>query len=146
MCLFRTISSSTFIISGVQQIYTPSKKSRIDTGRTKFDQKTDCILSVCGSYGQRTHRYEENTLGSTVSCFREEGMCRRSDFGKIPSCKAESSRTKWSKRNPSDLATFHDECFWLEEKSRKQCFRRGQMLRCGRAPESGNRECTQVIE
>ena len=27
---------------------------RIDTGRTKFEQQTDSILSACGSYGQRT--------------------------------------------------------------------------------------------
>ena len=27
---------------------------RIDTGRSKFEQQTDSILSACGSYGQRT--------------------------------------------------------------------------------------------
>ena len=31
---------------------------RIDTGRTKFEQKTDGILYVCGSYEQRTQRSE----------------------------------------------------------------------------------------
>ena len=29
---------------------------KIDTGRTKFEQKTDGILYVCGSYEQRTQR------------------------------------------------------------------------------------------
>ena len=33
---------------------------RIDTRRTKFEQKTDGILYVCGSYEQRTQRFEEN--------------------------------------------------------------------------------------
>ena len=33
-------------------------KFRIDTGRTKFGQKTDGILYVCGSHGQRTQRSE----------------------------------------------------------------------------------------
>ena len=28
--------------------------SGLDTGRTKFEQQTDSILSACGSYGQRT--------------------------------------------------------------------------------------------
>ena len=33
---------------------------RIDTRRTKFEQNTDGILYVCGSYEQRTQRSEQN--------------------------------------------------------------------------------------
>ena len=33
---------------------------RIDTGRTKFEQKTDGILHVCESYEQRTQRSGDN--------------------------------------------------------------------------------------
>ena len=46
MSLFRTVSSSTFIMSDVQSI-TFHHEFRIDTGRPKFEQKTDSILSVC---------------------------------------------------------------------------------------------------
>ena len=41
---------------------------RIDTGRTKFEQKTDGFLHVSGSYEQRTQRSEYNWPGSTASC------------------------------------------------------------------------------
>ena len=41
---------------------------RIDTGRTKFEQKTDGILHVCGSYEQRTQRSWYNWPESTRSC------------------------------------------------------------------------------
>ena len=41
---------------------------RIDTGRTKFEQQTDSILSACGSYGQRTQGSWHDRLGSTASC------------------------------------------------------------------------------
>ena len=33
---------------------------RVDTRRTKFEQKTDGILHVCGSHEQRTRRSEQN--------------------------------------------------------------------------------------
>ena len=36
--------------------------------QTKFEQKTDGILHVCGSYEQRTQRSEQNWPGSTASC------------------------------------------------------------------------------
>ena len=43
-----------FIILDVQSIYTPSQsQDRIDTGRTKFEQKTDGILHVCGSHEKK---------------------------------------------------------------------------------------------
>ena len=41
---------------------------RIDTGRSKFEQTTDSILSACGSYGQRTQGSRDDRLGSTASC------------------------------------------------------------------------------
>ena len=36
--------------------FTLLHKFRIDTGRLEFEQKTDSILSACGSYEQRTQR------------------------------------------------------------------------------------------
>ena len=41
---------------------------RIDTGRSKFEQSTDNILSACGSYGQRTQGSRKDRLESTASC------------------------------------------------------------------------------
>ena len=41
---------------------------RVGTGRSKFEQTTDSILSACGSYGQGTQRSWEDRLGSTASC------------------------------------------------------------------------------
>ena len=41
-------------------LFTLHHKFRIDTGRTKFEQKTDGILYVCGSYEQRTQRSKRN--------------------------------------------------------------------------------------
>ena len=38
--------------------FTLHHKFRIDTGMTKFEQKTDGILHACGSYEQRTQRSE----------------------------------------------------------------------------------------
>ena len=32
---------------------------RIDTGRSQFEQKTDSVLSACGSFGQRTQGYPD---------------------------------------------------------------------------------------
>ena len=43
-------------------------KFRIDTGKTKFEQKTNNILYVCGSYEQGTQRSEYHWPGSTTSC------------------------------------------------------------------------------
>ena len=40
---------------------------RIDTRRTKFEQKTDGSLYVCGSYEQRVQRSGQNWPGSTAS-------------------------------------------------------------------------------
>ena len=52
MPLFRAASSNTFIMSDVQSICIPSS-IQDDTGRTKFEQQTDSILSACGSHGQK---------------------------------------------------------------------------------------------
>ena len=52
MWLFRAASSSTFLCRMCNQ-FTFQHQFRIDTGRSKFEQKTDSILSVCGFYGQR---------------------------------------------------------------------------------------------
>ena len=41
---------------------------RIDTGRSKFEQQTEGILSACGSYGQRTQGSWHDRFGSTASC------------------------------------------------------------------------------
>ena len=38
--------------------FTLHHEFRIDAGKTKFEQKTDSILHVCGSYEQRTQRSE----------------------------------------------------------------------------------------
>ena len=43
-------------------------KFRIDSGRTKFGQKTDGILHICGSYEQGTQSSSCNWPGSTASC------------------------------------------------------------------------------
>ena len=48
--------------------FTIHHEFRIDTRRTKFEQKTDGILHVCGFYEQRTQRSEYNWPGSTTSC------------------------------------------------------------------------------
>ena len=50
---------------------------RIDTRRTKFEQKTDGILHVCGPYEQRTQRSQQNWLGSTASCMVQAGKSGR---------------------------------------------------------------------
>ena len=54
MSLFRTVSSITFLSCRMCNQFTSHHQFRIDTGRTKFEQQTDSILSACGSYGQRT--------------------------------------------------------------------------------------------
>ena len=41
---------------------------RIDTGRTKYEQQIDSILSACGSHRQRTQGSWHDRLGSTASC------------------------------------------------------------------------------
>ena len=41
---------------------------RIDTGRTKFEQKTDGILHVCWSYGQKSQGSSCDRLECTASC------------------------------------------------------------------------------
>ena len=42
---------------------------RIETGKSKFEQTTDSILSACGSHGQRTQGSWHDRLGrSTASC------------------------------------------------------------------------------
>ena len=41
---------------------------RIDTWRSKFEQKTDSILSACGSYGQESQGSWYGRVGSTASC------------------------------------------------------------------------------
>ena len=48
--------------------FTLHHKSRIDTGRTKFEQNTDSILHGCESYEQGTQRSVWDWLGSTTSC------------------------------------------------------------------------------
>ena len=40
--------------------FTLRHEFRFDTGRTTFEQKTEGILHVCGSYEQRTQRSEQN--------------------------------------------------------------------------------------
>ena len=47
LSIFRTFSSSTFIMSDVQSIqFTFHHQFGFDTGRTKFEQHTDSVLSV----------------------------------------------------------------------------------------------------
>ena len=48
--------------------FTLHHEFRIDTRRTKFEQKTDGILHICGSYEQGTQRSRCNWLGCTASC------------------------------------------------------------------------------
>ena len=50
--LFWTVSSSTFIMSMCNQ-FTFHHQFRIDTGRSKFEQQIDSILSACGSHRQK---------------------------------------------------------------------------------------------
>ena len=67
MSLFRTVSSSTIVMSDVQSIDIPSS-IRDDTWRSKFEQQTDSILSACGSYGQRIQGSCYDRLDCTASC------------------------------------------------------------------------------
>ena len=48
--------------------FTLHREFRIDTRRTKFEQKTDGILHVCGSNEQGTWRSRWNWLECTASC------------------------------------------------------------------------------
>ena len=48
--------------------FTIHHQFRIDTGRSKFEQQTDSILSACGSYVQRTQGSWHDRLGRTASC------------------------------------------------------------------------------
>ena len=51
--------------------FTLHHKFRIDTGRSKFEQSTDSILSICESYEQRTQSSESHRHGSTASCMEK---------------------------------------------------------------------------
>ena len=48
--------------------FTLHHEFRIDTGKTKFGQNTNDILSVCGSYEQRTQRSLWHWPGNTTFC------------------------------------------------------------------------------
>ena len=48
--------------------FTLHHKFRMDTGRTKFEQKTDSILSACESCEQRTQGSWDSRPESTASC------------------------------------------------------------------------------
>ena len=55
---------------------------RIDTRRTKFEKKTDSILSTCGSHGQESHGSWQDRLGSTASCtIHAQSMEETSKYG-----------------------------------------------------------------
>ena len=50
MCLFRTISSNSFIILDVESILHSITNSGLIPGGPKFEQKIDGVLYSCGSY------------------------------------------------------------------------------------------------
>ena len=56
MLLFRATSSSTFIMSDVQNQFTFHHQFGIDTWRSKFEQQRYSILPACGSHGQKIKR------------------------------------------------------------------------------------------
>ena len=56
MLLFRTVSSSTLIMSDVQSIYIPHINSGLIRGGQILSKQTDSILLACGSHGLRTHK------------------------------------------------------------------------------------------
>ena len=51
--------------------FTLRHEFRNDTTRTKFEQKTDGILHICGSYVQGTQRSRCNWLECTASCLEQ---------------------------------------------------------------------------
>ena len=65
----------------------------INTWRSKFEQKTDSILSACWSYGQNSQGSCHDRLGSTASCAvpakSMEKTLRRSMLGRHQSCDSE---------------------------------------------------------
>ena len=72
-----TLQDNVLIPNGFPQLhlsrrmcnqFTFHHQFRIDTGRTKFEQQIDSILSACGSHGQRTQGSWHDRLGSTASC------------------------------------------------------------------------------
>ena len=71
MWLFRTVSSSTFIMSGVQSIYI-SSSIRIDIWGSKFEQQSHSILSASGSVRDQVYIHAVVNsffgLGSCLSC------------------------------------------------------------------------------
>ena len=56
VCYFLTISLRVHLSHRMCDQFTLRHKFRIDTRRTKFEQKTDGILHVCGSYDKRIQR------------------------------------------------------------------------------------------
>ena len=55
------------IMSDVPSIYIHHQFG-IDTGRSKFEQQTDSVLSACGSHGQESQGFCYDRLECTVSC------------------------------------------------------------------------------
>ena len=66
---------------------------RIDTRRTKLEQKTDGILYVCGSFEQRTQRSKQNWPGSTTFCMvqaeKVEETAKHCALGRHKTCSKE---------------------------------------------------------
>ena len=59
--------------------FTLHHKFTIDSGRTKFEQKTDGIFHACGSYGQGTQRSVQAWLDETTSSWYKHEWKRHQD-------------------------------------------------------------------
>ena len=74
--------------------FTLHHEFRNDTRRTKFEQKTDGILHVCGSCEQRTQRSEHNWPGVTASCMvpseKVEETSKHGVLGRHQTCSKEA--------------------------------------------------------
>ena len=91
--LIRTISSSTCIILDVQSLQPPSQIQDWQRKGQKFEQKTDGILHVCGSYEQGTQRSAGAWLDRTTSCMvqaeKVEETSKHGVLGRHQTCSKE---------------------------------------------------------
>ena len=73
--------------------FTLHHEFRTDTRRTKFEQKTDGILHVCGSCEQGTQRSGCNLPGCTASCLVQadsvEETSKHGVLGRYQTCSKE---------------------------------------------------------
>ena len=101
---------------------------RIDTGRSKFEQKTDSILSACGSNGWSTQRSWDDRLGSTASCtvhtYSMEEKSQHGVLGRHQTCSKERIKSSIRRDRTPSFFTIHSQpvvsrklLWWKLEKS-----------------------------